>query len=616
MTLKIEKKQKINRILQKVFPLILFLYPLRHICLGVGWTDTGYNYGNFAYMDYMDPMWLFSTYLGNLVGRLFTYLPMGSTMLGLNLYTGLFISVLTLSGYFFFVKEVKVPKEIVFVSEFLVINLCWCPTALLYNYLSYTFLGAGGIFLYFALRKGKKSTLFFVLAGVVLGINVFVRFPNLANMALIVAVWAMGMIRKEKLLTVLKQTGLCIWGYLIGLGSCLGLISLKYGTGNYIQGIRRLLSMPSEAGDYTIMSMVEQQIRNYWQNIKWLMILFVFLLLGMVVYQIMPKAWNRIKNLGYVGAVFCGFYFLWVRQMFNVEYDTYLCMFQWAVMILTATLMAGIIVIFGKGFTEQEKLICGLNIIIILITPLGSNNHLYSAMNNLFFVAPYTIWLLYRFWKSLPSWKKVRTFEISSYPLKAMMVCIGFMILLQTTLFGNWFVFQEAGGEDNSIQKLNTKIENNQVLKGMRMQPERAKVLSEISAYVNEQNLKGKEVILYGEIPAMSYFLEMPFAISSWPDLPSYNYGVLEEDLEGILSETSANKEELPVILMEKLQGTYVKEGCEGLKKLQVSEEIFSRMEADKKLELLADMIEQNGYRVTFENDKFVLFMARQEEKE
>lgn len=616
MAVQLEKKQKINRILQFVFPVFLFLYPLRHICFGVGWTDTGYNYGNFAYMEQMDPMWLFSTYLGNALGNFFTGLPLGNTMLGLNLYTGLFVSVLAVGGYTFFVKEVKLSPILTFLGEFLVVNLCWCPTALLYNYLSYTLLGTGGVLLYFALMKGKRSPLCFVLAGVALGANVFVRFPNLANMALIVAVWAMGIIRKEKFGEVLKQTGLCILGYVIGLGSCFALISLKYGAGNYIQGIQRLLSMPSEAGDYTIMSMVTQQLRNYWQNIIWLGYLFGFMVLGMVVYQILPKSWKRIKNVGYVGAVFCGFYFLWARNMFNVEYDTYLCMFQWAVMLLTANLAAGLVVIFAKGFTEQEKLLCGLSIIIQLITPLGSNNHLYSAMNNLFFIAPFTLALLSRFWKWIPALWKVKKWEIFSYPIKAMLGCIFAMILFQTTLFANWFVFQEAGGTDNSMERLNTKIENNTILKGMRMQPERAKVLSEISSYVKEENLKGQEVILYGEIPAMSYFLEMPFAISSWPDLRSYNYNVLQEDLNNIRGDVVMKGEALPVILMEKNPGTYVKSGREGLKKLQITDDIIKQLEEDRKLQLLEQFVKEYSYTVTFENEKFVLFLAGQEEIE
>ncbi len=609
----LKNNQKLNKILKVLFPVILFLYPMRHICNGVGWTDTAYNYANFMYMDNMDDMWLFSTYLGTALGNFFTKLPLGSTMLGLNLYTGLFVSVLAVAGYFFFVKGVKLSPILTFMAEFVAINLCWCPTALLYNYLSFTLLSVGAVLLYFALMECKRSMLCFVLAGICLGVNVFVRLPNLANVALIVAVWAMGIIRKEKLGKVLKQTGFCILGYVIGLGACFGLISLKYGASNYIEGILRLLSMPSEAADYSPIEMVLQQVRNYKQNLIWIGWLLLFVVLGTVVYQILPKSWKWLKNIGYVGAVFCGFYLLWALKMFNMEYTTYMSMLQWAFMLLTATLTAGIVVIFKKGFTEQEKLLCGIGIIVMLITPLGSNNHLYLSINNLFFILPFTLWLLCRFFKWLPGAWKVRKWEICTYPLKAMLACVGGMILLQTTLFAWNFVFLESNGT-NGAEKFDTIIENNVILKGMYMEEERADSISGISSFVENQGLKGKEVILYGNIPAMSFYLEMPFAISAWPDLASYNYTVMLNDLQKIEADVTEQGRELPVILMEKTYGMYAGRGEELLNAWEYDEAVIANLAADRKLLLLADFINKYGYKATFENGKFVLFQAELEE--
>ncbi len=607
----LKNNAKLNKALQVLFPIILFLYPLRHIRVGVGWTDTAYNYGNFAYMENMDDMWLFSTYLGTALGNFFTKLPLGDTMLGLNLYTGLFVSVLTVAGYFFFVKSVKLSPVLTFVAEFVVVNLCWCPTALLYNYLSFTFLGAGMVLLYFALMKCKGEKLCFVLAGICLGINVFVRLPNLTNMALIVAVWAMGIIRREKPVKVLQQTGWCVLGYIIGLGGVFGLISLKYGAGNYINGVMRLLSMPSEAADYSPLEMVLQQVRNYRQNLHWIGWLALFVVLGMIVYQILPKSWKWLKNIGYVGAVFCGFYLLWALKMFNMEHSTYMSMLQWAFMLLTANLAIGVVVIFGKRFTQQEKLLSGLGIIVMLITPLGSNNHLYLSINNLFFILPFTLWMLCRFFKWLPECWKVCKWEISTYPLKAMLLCVAGMILLQTTLFGWQFVFLEGDGNE---KKLYTSVENNAILKGMLTDEERAVCITELSAYVQEQDLKGREIILYGGIPAMSYYLEMPFAISAWPDLSSYNYSVMQEDLQHIQGQADTGVGELPVILLEKKPGTYVLAGREGLAAAGVSEKEITALEADRKLRLLADMIEKYGYQASFENDKFVMFLTGMED--
>ena len=117
-------RDKIYDICTRVlFPVILLLYPLRHILVGAEWWDTGYNYGNFMYMDRMDPMWVFSTYLGNALGNLLTKLPFGNYMIGLNVYTGLFVSLLALMGYLFFTRRMKLPGWIVFLGEFLAISL-------------------------------------------------------------------------------------------------------------------------------------------------------------------------------------------------------------------------------------------------------------------------------------------------------------------------------------------------------------------------------------------------------------------------------------------------------------------------------------------------------------
>ena len=67
-----------------------------HIMIGMDLWDIGYNYANFRYMglEHMDSMWLFSTYLSTATGHALSLLPWGNTLLGMNLYTGVFISIL------------------------------------------------------------------------------------------------------------------------------------------------------------------------------------------------------------------------------------------------------------------------------------------------------------------------------------------------------------------------------------------------------------------------------------------------------------------------------------------------------------------------------------------
>jgi len=133
---------------------------------------------------------------------------------------------------------------------------------------------------------------------------------------------------------------------------------------------------------------------------------------------------------------------------------------------------------------------------------------------------------------------------------------------------------------------------------------------------VNENQLKGREILLYGQIPAMSYYLEMPFAISAWPDLASYNYQIMEEDLAEIEKQVAEGEKNLPVMLLEIRQGSYLTAGEFGLRQLGLEDGSIDNIAADKKLQLLKEFAEKHGYEKCFENTKFMMLQADAERRE
>lgn len=574
-----------------LFPALLFLYSLRHIRYGVEWWDTGYNYGNFRFMENMDSMWVFSTYLGNALGRLFTRLPMGDRMLGLNFYTGLLVCLLALGGYFFFTVKLKMPAWLVFAAEMIAVGLCWCPTALLYNYLTYVFLFAGVVCLYVALSEDRRR--YFILAGICLGVNVFVRFPNLAEMALIVAVWAYAVIEKKSIKETAAETGWCLLGYLLGAGGVLGYISFRYGFAEYIGAIGRLFGMTGDATDYTLYSMVFYQLQNFVQNFRWMGILLFFTALGTAGFLILPGKYRGLKRTGYVLCVVLVFRLLMNRNMFNMKYSTKMSVFQWAVMLLSVMMILGVITILRRKADSRDKLLCGLSMIVIVITPLGSNNHLYSSINNLFFVAPVALWMLWNYLSALKKeYRLGGRITVSSFPLIAMAVMVMGMLLIQSIGFGFGYVFSESDGGEN----LHTRIQNSDILNGMYTDETRAKQLESLIAYTQQNNLAGQELILYGQIPALSYYLDMPFAITAWPDLKSYGYDVMKLDLEQAGEKIEAGGKP-PVLLLEINYGRYLTAGEDALKTIA----------EDKKFALLCEFAEDYGYEPVFENSKFMM---------
>ena len=451
------EKQTGKNLWELFFVLVLLLYPLRHINIGLDLWDTGYSYANFLYMgtDHMDPMWLFSTYLANAVGHVMTLLPFGETLMGMNFYTGLCAAALALLGYFFCTRSLKIPGPIVFLGEFVALSLCWCPTAVLYNYVTYIFYLIGVIFLYRGLTEGQKRFLFF--AGTCLGINVFVRFSNLAEAAMIVGVWAYGVIEG---LEVRKETGRdakkkwmgvawsqiwrntlwCLAGYLVAVAVVFGYISIRYGAHEYISGIMQLFAMTDGATDYKPASMIYSLFGFYIQNLYWFKRVCTFVLLAMVGYNLVrfvgrskpllrwPEQVRRIaKTAAVMGCLCLGLFMLyWMlhNKFYSFGYYEYHSMLGPGIVFLMFTILVGVCKVLWPGVQKEEKLISGLVVLIIILTSLGSNNGVFPSLNNLFIAAPYLLW---QFWKFCV---EKRTLVIKKISLALLPVKVMFGIFL------------------------------------------------------------------------------------------------------------------------------------------------------------------------------------------
>ena len=85
----------------------------------------------------MDSMWYFATWSANVFGSFLTKLPWGNTMLGMNFYTTLPVSMMAVVSYIFCTRRLKFSKILTFVGEMTALSLCWLPTGVLYTYLSY-----------------------------------------------------------------------------------------------------------------------------------------------------------------------------------------------------------------------------------------------------------------------------------------------------------------------------------------------------------------------------------------------------------------------------------------------------------------------------------------------
>lgn len=632
--------------LESLYVFILGMYPMRHIYVGVDLWDTGYNYANFQYMgtEHMDSMWLFSTYLANAVGNFLMKLPSAGSLAGMNFYTGLFVSVLALMGYFFCTKKLNISPIIAFIGEFVAVSLCWCPTALIYNYLTYLLFLACVILLYLGLTKEKQWYLF--AAGICLGTNVLVRFSNLPEAAMIVAVWAYGVIealewRKAKRLAqknaegaaeisgnsgawrrTVNRTLWCLGGYLAALAVLLGYIGIVYGLDEYVAGIQRLFAMTDNATDYKATSMLMGMVNIYITNLYWFLRIVIIVLAGMGVFALVRLLFHLCKPLAgnatlkriadkccYRIGILLGIatlVWLYVREFCSFAFYSYDSILRPGILFLMLTMFIAVIRIFQPKCAKEVKLISGMVLLVVLLTSIGSNNGVYPSINNLFIAAPYTIWqcvlfvgrakerAICRVKKNSEGKVVISRLMLALHPFPAKCVLAAFlaMFLFQSTMFGTKFVFVEATG----VQNATVTVENNVILKGIQMSPQRAEWLSTISAYVEENDLQGKEVILYSGfrdgIPSLSYYLQMPSAFNPWPDLESYSIMQMELELSGLQAEIDEKGAECPVIIVDR--------------------ENLESLEQDAKWQLIVEFRDAYDYEQTFTNEKFVMWECRE----
>ena len=574
------KDSKIFRICCRyIFPIILFLYPLRHINIGLDLADTGYDYANFRYgIEHMDSKWFFSTYLTNVVGRFLTWLPGGHTLLFMNLYTGLSVSLLAFVSYRFLTKRMEIPAEWVFIGEIAAISLCWSPTAVLYNYMTYLLLLVGVLLIYEGLTQEKEAYL--IMAGAALSTNIFVRFSNLTEAGLIVAVWAYGIICRKNIKKVVQETGFCMLGYIGAVIVWLGYISLRYGFLNYVEGIKGLFAMTETATDYKASSMLYGMFSDYRESLYWLSRILVFLIPGMVVCIVLPKCRKWIKRFICVFFSVAAMVWLYRKGFCKFEFYSNGDIYRSGVLFLILTMFVCLLRILTPKAEKNEKLFAGMIILVSLISAIGSNNRLLTSINNLFLAVPYVLWMMYRFLKKP---------DIRLFAAKAMSVMFLALFLVQSVGFGMKFVFGESGRDII----LDANVENSGVLKGIYTSRDKADWMEEIVQYVSERQLTGRDVILYGDIPALSFYLEMPPAFMAWIDLDSYSVDSLETEIDKLRAEISEG-EELPIVILNH----------------SLIEDIDANSAKHTKLALILDYMEEYEYNETFSNEKFILYEA------
>ena len=560
-----------------LFPVVLLLYPLIGLNQGLNIADTTYGLSNYEYFSAVDPMWALSTFLSNVVGSTIMRLPGAGTMLGMSVYCSFVISIIALVPYYLLQRWM--PGWMIFIGEFIAESLCWCPRVIMYNYLSYLFFTLGTLFLLAGMFEWDKQNRYLPLAGFFLGLNVMVRFPNIVEAGMILVLWFFDVITGGRFIETVKKTLMCIGGYFLGLLLPYLLVTAKYGPGAYFGMIGSLFGMTSGASDYTASGMVSSIISAYLTTAKDMLIMIPCVAAGIVMFKLLPGKYTMIKKFLFIAGLLILVRYYFADGVFTRNYHYYDSVFQAAMMLVIIGLIFSIVGSIGilNGSKEEQTLSFAI-LLILLITPLGSNNYTYPVINNLFVVAPVVLWLFRRLMQRLGE-------EDFNFSWQGMVTMVIAVVLVQGIIFHFCFAFGD--GMDGQPRDAKCSIPK---VSSMATTQYNAETLDELYAVLLEKELLEDKAILFGGVPGLAYIFDLEPAIDTvWPDLDSYSVEKFDLQLQNL----AVSKEQYPTVILGKDMSDYAN--------------------IEKKLDILVDYMNYQDYNMVFESDRFIVYTAKGE---
>jgi hypothetical protein len=334
--------------------------------------------------------------------------------------------------------------------------------------------------------------------------------------------------------------------------------------------------MTEGASDYTATGMIESILSAYGTTLKDMLIMLPCVAAGVIMFNLLPRRYVLVKKLLYIAGLLILVRYYFADGVFTRNYGYYDSMFQAAMMFAIAAILLSIIGSAGVlNGSKQEQTLAFAALIVILITPIGSNNYTFPVINNLFFVAPVALWLFRRLMYRLGD-------ADYHFPWQAMVTMVIVVLVIQGTLFHIKFSFLD--GDDGSKRDSHAQIPK---VSAMATTQYNAQSLDELYAALQQKDLLGKRAIFFGAVPGLSYIFDMEPAINTvWPDLDSYSTAKFKEQLSAVTD----SSEELPLVILGNNEPDHANSGA--------------------KNDILMDYIDSNDYNKVFESDRFTVYTA------
>lgn len=372
-----------------------------------------------------------------------------------------------------------------------------------YNDLTALFYLVGAGLLFWGLTGNRK--LLVMLAGIVLGANVFVRFPNLLGITLISAIWLQAWIYRWALRGLLVWSAWFLGGFALGMALIWGLIALHGHEAIYFQGIQMIFGLAADDSSHhpgwgLLKRFISDHVRAFAEAFS----------IGVIGVWIANWVGKQQKHIALVTVLFCA---LLLAYVINIRDH-----WHWFVPGICYVVLLSIVFLELRKETALALLsfIAGM---LLLLVPLGSNNGIYNAMFGMWLALPLTLTWLWQKATTLTLWRGNGLEPKGQFSIDAKGFHVFAITITLTLLFQSLILAWRHTHDDNENRLSMTYPIAHTLLVGTYTTAERAKVVTELLDAMSHFAKPGDEMLTYNAIPTLHFLTEThPWLGDPWQD--------------------------------------------------------------------------------------------------
>lgn len=571
---------------------LIVIFPLMLIWQGLDFTDTGYLLTNYQQI-FNEPASVessFRIWLTNVLGGVWLYF-FGSSLglIGFRL-AGVLVTYLTSYCAYLILKPYFEKRFILWALLVALIFINRSMFVFNYNSLTALFYVLSAYFLIKGLRDNQLCQI--GISGFILGLNIFIRLPNLLGFLFLIPVLLHGYLYKSTVSLQIKQVIRFLTGYLLSILLALLTMYLIGHLGGYVSAVKdTFLMLNDPSGHHGSNKLIYILIdNNKWVLYRLKLILFASMAL-LLILTICSK-FSLVKfQTGII--VLTGFTLIhWCWDYYRYWFDIIAALLGLLYFILFLSIL-----ILPKE-RKELRLISFIALLILVLVPLGSNNGIRNSVYGMYLSIPLAFCYITTVSSSTINKITGRLMKVSPVVnecqlsfLKVILIVVLFLLSVRSTYY---FTYRDANERLNMSHSI-----NHYLLKGVMTTYDRAQVVEELLA-VLPQYVKQDDYLLAYEQISLIHFLTntKPYLFSSWPML--YSPHQFEKSLDRALNEIPG----LPFIVRAKGNTEDLEWPHErGLRKDSSSFEAIRT--------IMNDFIDQRNYQKVWENSFFEILAPK-----